>query len=167
MKLALTHYGRKGIYAYICPLTIEGSCVRRGAFINGSPTEKDRSRFHKGQSATVEIDLAKQPDGLYEYKEASGHKTSFGYIEVKSGEISREWETTSKMLDALSPVPELPPLEGSDRQVAWAEKIRLEAIRDGILPRWAAAKTTLAKDWIDHRENIINWFQAELDEEGR
>lgn len=172
MKLSLTHYGRKGIYAYICPLTITGSHIERGDFINGSPVDNEddegenKRRFYQGKSALVEIELDKHPDGLYEYKEASGHKSSFGYIEVKGGCITREWESTAEMLDELKPVPELPPLEGSSRQVAWAEQIREAAIRDGILPEWAAQKSNQARDWIDNRKRIIGWFQRELDQEG-
>lgn len=153
MKLKLTHYGRKGVYAYICPLTIEGGQVLRGGFINGDPIESDRQRFHKGQSATVEIDLAAHPDGLYEYKEANGHKSKFGYLKVKGGEIIEEWFSKETMLEALMPAPELPELEGSARQVSWAESIRLKAIRAGF-PVEKAIKQTSAKAWIDNRDKL-------------
>lgn len=110
MKIALTHYARKGIYAYICPLTIKDSQIERGDFINGQPREADKQRFYQGKSAIVIIDLDNLDDGLYEYKEASGHKTRFAYFELTGGVIGREWDTSQEMLEDLKPIPELPEL---------------------------------------------------------
>jgi hypothetical protein len=154
-KLQLTHYKRKGIYAYLCPLTINGSAIERGEFYNGQPLEEgdNKERFYRGKAATVEIDLGKFADGLYEYKEAVGHKERRGYLQVQSGKIEKEWETQQEMLDEINPVPELPALEGSAKQVSWAESIREKAVRNGF-PVEKAAKVTSAKTWIDNRSKF-------------
>ncbi len=154
-KLLLTHYKRKGIYAYLCPLTINGSEIQRGEFYNGNPLDEgdNKERYYRGKSATVEIDLGKFGDGLYEYKEAVGHKERRGYIQITAGQIEKEWETQQEMIDEVNPIPTLPELEGTLKQVAWAESIREKAIRNG-LPLEKAASVTNAKFWIDNRSKF-------------
>jgi hypothetical protein len=161
-KLQLTHYKRKSIFAYVSKLelTTNGADIKRGPFINGQPIESDKERFYKGQSATVEIDLDKLEDGIYEYKEASGHKSSFGYIEVKGGEVVKDIDSKEDVLEMLFPLPTLPMLDGSDKQVDWANKIRAQALRwlwhqgfHGVSESYAEYCQKLptdAKWWIDN-----------------
>lgn len=154
-KLQLTNYKRKGIYAYLCPLTINGSNIERGDFHNGNPVDEgdNKERYYRGKPATVEIDLSKFEDGLYEYKEAVGHKERRGYLRVEAGRIAKEWDSQQEMMDEASPVPELPELEGTPRQVDWAESIREKAIRNGF-PVEKAAKVISAKLWIENRSKF-------------
>lgn len=154
-KLQLTHYGRKGIYAYLCPLTINGSKIERGDFYSGEPLDEgdNKERYYRGKSATVEINLGKFDDGLYEYKEAVGHKERRSYLRVESGRIAKEWETLQEMMNEVNPVPELPELEGTPKQVSWAENIREKAVRNGF-PVEKAKKVTSAKLWIDNRSKF-------------
>lgn len=162
MKLRATAYRRKNINAYLAPITIQGSKIHRSKFINFNPIDEEKERYFKGQSASVEIELSTLDDGLYELREASGHKSSIRYIWIAKGEIHQEWDSLSELLDTISPPPELPPLEGSDKQVSWAESIRLNAIRDGISPEMAKNKSLKAKDWIDNRDRISLWFAPEM-----
>jgi len=152
-KLQLTHYKKKGIYAYLCRLTINGSSIVRGDFINGEPIDEgeNKQRFYQGRSATVVFDLGKFPDGLYEYKEAVKHKSRRGYLQISQGQIKEEWSSPEEMMDELKPVPELPDLLGTNKQVAWAETIREKAIRDGF-PVEEACKITSASQWINSRK---------------
>ena len=154
-KLLLTHYKRKGIYAYLCPLTIDGGKIERGDFYNGNPVDEgdNKERYYRGKSATVEIDLGKFENGLYEYKEAVGHKEKRGYLRIEAGCIVEEGETQQEMMDEVNPIPELPELEGTPRQVSWAESIREKAIRNGF-PIEKAAKVISAKLWIDNRSKF-------------
>jgi hypothetical protein len=159
MKLQLTHYGRKGIYAYIAHLSVEGGDLKRGAFVNGVPVEEEKQAFYQGKSVTVEIDLSCHQDGWYEYKEASGHKSRFGYILVKDGEISEELDSIEEVKDVLIPVPLnlLPDLEGTPRQIEWAASIRARAIRCG-LPAEVAARQASAKAWIESKDALLKRF---------
>lgn len=154
--LQLIHYGKKGIYAYLCSVKVEGIKIERGVFVNGTPIEQDKQDFHRGKSATVEFDLSKFEDGWYEYKEASGHRAKSAFIEIVKGEIKQEVESAQELIDLLNPVPELPELEGSSRQVEWAEQIRATAIRGGF-PIDKAAKYPQAKTWINSREKLAKY----------
>jgi hypothetical protein len=154
--LQLTHYGRKGIYAYLSAVEVDGTDIKRGAFVNGSPIADDENNYHRGKASTVEFDLAKFADGWYEWKEASGHKASSGFFRLKNGEIVERCDSKTELVDLLNPVPELPELEGSDRQVSWAEQIRATAIRGGF-PAKNAAKYTTAKTWIDNRSKLTKY----------
>lgn len=154
-KLKLTHYGRKGIYAYLCPLTIKGNKIERGHFHNADPIDEgdNKQRFYQGKSANVEFDLSKFENGFLVLKEANGHKERRGYLKIEAGSISDEWETQQEMLVAEFPVPELPELEGTPKQVDWANSIREKAIRAGYQVE-KAVKVTSAKVWIDNRSKF-------------
>ena len=160
MKLRATAYRRKNINAYLAPITIQGSKIHRSKFINFNPIDEEKERYFKEQSAVVEIELPTLRDGLYELREASGHKSSTRYVWIAKGEIQQEWDSLSELLDTISPPPEMPPLEGSEKQISWAEAIRLNAIRDGIPAAMASRKSLKAKDWIDNRDRIDLWFAS-------
>lgn len=156
MKLQLTHYRRKGIYAYLCSVAIEQGQIKRGEFINGTPIESDKSNYHRGKSATVEFDLTKF-SGWHEFKEASGHRSKTGFIDIQNGEIVGEVATFSGLIEILAPIDSsLPELEGSAKQIAWAEKIRATAIRSG-LPLETAIQVKSAKQWIDDRIHLATY----------
>ena len=157
-KLQLTKYKRKGIYAYLCPVVLKGSTIERGAFFNGEPIEEgdNKERYYSGKSSKVYFDLGRFDDGLYEYKEANDHKARRGYLQIQSFQIESEWNDLQEMLAAIAPLPaELPQLEGTPRQIAWAESIREKAVRGGFRVE-KAAKVTAAKLWIENRERFNN-----------
>lgn len=155
--LQLTHYKNKGIYAYLCPIEVRGSEICRGVFINGNPIDEgdNEQRFYQGRSATVEFDLARLPDGVYEWKEAIGHKSAFGYIEIRDGGIVRRWDNQEDLISELSPLPELPELEGTARQIEYAENLRARAIRSGY-PIEKAISVISAKPGLITRTRCIN-----------
>jgi hypothetical protein len=158
VSLELTSYRRKGINAY---LLMVGADIATADY--GTPkTEADQAKAHTGKSHAVVIDLSAKPDGNYKYKEANGHKTRYGYLSIKDGEIVQEFESEQEMLSAT--LPGLPELEGTEKQIAWAEKIRakfIDSIGDRITdwsPQSAAyaglEKITQAKSWIDNRDRL-------------
>lgn len=159
--LQLTNYKRKAIYAYLCPVSVVAGQIQRGQFCNGKPVEdgENENRYFCGKSATVEFDLSKFEDGVYEWKEAVGHKSSTGFIRVVDGDIISEWETSQELIASevaqvlLNQSVELPPLEGSERQIVWAEQIRQKAIAQGYSAE-KAAKVVSAKKWIDNRDKF-------------
>jgi hypothetical protein len=156
--LTLTTYGRKGNYAYLAPISIKDGAINRDNFINGNPPKEDkynRQRVYQGKSGYVQIDTSKLNDGFYERKNAAsqGRKADIDYLEIKSGRVTREGLSKSDVIGILAPVPKLPKLSGSDRQISWAEAIREKAIRAGLSPEKAATKTE-AKFWIDNRERL-------------
>jgi hypothetical protein len=155
-KLQLNHYGKRGIYAYLCPIKLNGSQIERGSFLNGKPVESNKEDYYKGKLATVEFDLSPLPSGVYEYKEAAGHKSSCGYLKIENGKITQEFSTVADLVDSLSPLPPMPELEGTARQVEWAENIRATAIRNGF-PVQSALKYSSAKIWIDSREKLAKY----------
>lgn len=154
-KLQLTHYGRKGIYAYLCPLKIEKGSLTRGHFYNADPIDEgdNKQRFYQGKSSTVQLDLSKFEDGLYEWKEAVGHKSRLGYLKLENGRIVQEWETSQEMIEDVDPLPTLPDLEGTPKQIDWASSIREKALRKGF-PLEKAVKVVSAKAWIDNRDKF-------------
>ena len=151
--LQLTGYGRKGIHAYLAPVKVEKGSIERGGFINGVPSEEEKQNHYKGKPANVSFDLGEMNDGWYEYKEAVGHKSSYGYIRIEKGRVAEDVADKKELIEKLSPIKPLPDLTGSDRQVAWASDIRDKAIRSGM-PHEVASKYTEAKRWIDNRENL-------------
>jgi hypothetical protein len=157
-KLVLTTYGRKGNYAYIAPVSVTNGTLERTRFINGAPPAGDdanRQRVFQGKSGYVEIDISKLPDGFYERKEAisASRKAEFDFLEIKDGRLLREGLSKTDVMNILSPVPSLPDLMGSDKQISWAESIREKAIRKGFPIEDAMSKTD-SRYWIDNRSKF-------------
>lgn len=153
MKLELNNYAKKGIHAYACPISIENGNIKRGEFKNGVPVDDyNRTRYQFRKSCLVEIHLT---DGLYEIKEASGHKTNVYYILVESSQMVEQWRTKKDLLDSLVPVSSnLPDLEGTVRQVEWAKDIRAKALRANRVTLAIAFSQDQAKWWIDNRNKM-------------
>lgn len=158
--LELVSYRKKGIVAYLVP---SGAGIEGMDF--GTPkTTDDQEKGYRGKSHTVVIDLATKADGAYKYKEAIGHKTDYGWIVIKGGEIDEEFDSEADLLRSMCPATDLPDLKGSEKQIAWASQIRDEFIRavgDRITDwgRGSAAyecleSVSLAKTWIDGRDKL-------------
>jgi len=160
--IELTNYSRKGIHAYLCPVSIKDGRIDRGAFISATPLNADpdnQRRFYAGKSARGKVSIVGLT-GLYEFKEASGHKTSFGYLQLENGVIVNQWRDRERFLEAMEAEAvgeqELPDLIGSPKQVAWAEDIRrkvilkLKSVEDADY-----IHTESAKWWIDEREALL------------
>lgn len=128
--LKLGSYRKKGINAYVVPL--QGLQFSTNDYDFGQPlTEADRAAANKSGFHKVGIDLS-QPkflDSYLRYKEAIGHKSSEGFIEVKNGEIVDSWgDDYDYVIHRAHELIELPPLQGSCKQIVWAESIRAQSI---------------------------------------
>lgn len=153
MRLALSHYKRKSVYAYLCPIQIEKGQIIRGNFYNGEPKddEDNKDRYYRGRSSVVEFDLDKFEDGLYEYKESGGeNRVRFGYLKIEAGEITDEWFSKDELLNAVNPLPQLPELEGaSQRQIKYAIALREKLIRAKRVDEHTVQTKTKSRFWID------------------
>lgn len=175
--LELETYRNKGINAYLLPLDTDIKLADYGR----PATEEGAQRGHRGKAHTVVIDLSGKPDGGYKYKEAIGHKTRYGYLLIEGGEIEAAFDTESELRSALMQDKgiELPELEGSDKQIAWATQIRdkfIASIKHRITD-WSKGSAVYeslhrhssAKLWIDNRDklNADKFIQkvAELEQE--
>ena len=170
--MKLQSYRKKGINAY---LAIVGGGIDLMDF--GTPaTPEDAEKAHQSKSHAVTIDIGTKADGDYRYKEAQGHKSTQGWLRIKAGEITEEWSSLIEYQKAVIVAPAsntesqsiaLPDLEGSERQIAWAEQIRAKAISEAttylqntdqtITSEQVASKFdkfTSAKWWIDRREDL-------------
>lgn len=165
--LTLRHYADKGIYAYICPLTIGGpNGFERGDFINGEvPLDRENAtKYYAGKSVDVEIVLD-VPDGYYEFKQASEARSVFGYLHIENGQIIEEWTDRKLFLAAMQEKVledgdiELPNLQGSDRQIEWAISIRQKALLkitgepNRTIPEIFTEQIS-AKWWIENRDDL-------------
>ncbi len=175
--LELETYRNKGINAYLLALDTDIKFADYGQ----PATQEDANKAHRSKAHTVVIDLSNKQDGGYKYKEAVGHKSKYGYLLIKGGEIEAEFNNESELRSALvkNEGIELPELEGSDKQVAWANQIRdkfVASIKHRITD-WskggavyeALYRHSSAKLWIDNRDklNADKFIQkvAELEQE--
>ena len=157
--LELESYRKKGINAY---LSILGGSNE--SFDYGKPIDENAAQAsYKNKIHTVVIDLKTKPDGKYIYKEASGHRTKYGYLFIEEGDVLAEFDTEKELRDFRSAVI-LPELEGTEKQIIWAEGIRdkfIQAIGDRIT-NWGKdsaayeglSRTCSAKTWIDNRDKL-------------
>lgn len=157
--LRLDTYRSKGINAYLIPIDTDINFADYGK----PDTEEDLEKSYKGKSHTVVFDLSSKKDGGYKYKCANGHKSQYGWLLIKSGEIIEEFVNEQDLRKALNPLV-LPTLEGTEKQIVWAEKIRLDFIQSigDQITDWdkgSAAYEGLvmiqsAKTWIDNRDKL-------------
>lgn len=153
--LKLSSYRKKGINAYL-------KGVDSDQYLYGSPaTPEDQQQAYKSKLHTISIDLSQLVDGMYVYKEAGGadfNKIRYGWIKIKAGEIIDEGQGNPPP-QTLNQYPELPELLGSPKQIAWAEKIRLEALDWNYKHGFEFIDSDIsklppsAKWWIDNRSN--------------
>jgi hypothetical protein len=160
--LTLGTYRSKGINAYLVPL--HGLKFEATEIDFGRPaTNQDKALAHKSKAHNVSFDMSLKADGYYRYKEASGHKVLDGWILIQDGDITRGWDTEEDyaVARANASVPDLPALEGTERQVAWATKIRAMVIvilGYEAIDNWAENSTGYqaivalphSKDWIEN-----------------
>lgn len=167
--LNLESYRSKGINAYLEQVCGGSDQMDSGVISKdyGTPaTQEDVGKAHRSKAHTVAINLGVKPDGGYKYKEANGHKTKYGWLSIRGGEVVGEFSSEAELLASERGQAgiELPEMEGSEKQVAWAEQIRRsfiistgEAIKD-----WSRSSAAyealdslrLAKAWIDDREKL-------------
>ena len=128
--LKLGSYRKKGINAYAVPL--QGLQYSPNDYDFGAPlTDADRCAAYKSGFHEVGVDLStsKFSDGYLKYREAIGHRSSEGYVYVVAGEIAELWESEADYVIArATTIINLPALEGSPKQIAWAEGIRAKVI---------------------------------------
>lgn len=96
-------------------------------------------------------------DGIYEICDANfgSRKRDISFIKVVDGEITSETDSLAELL--LADI-DLPELEGSEKQINWANSIRAEyfskvVASDKSIPDFIKNQTS-AKFWIDNRNKI-------------
>lgn len=60
--------------------------------------DDNKKRFFQGKAATVEFDLGKVENGLYECQEAFGIATRFSYLKIENGWVVQDWGTLEEMI---------------------------------------------------------------------
>lgn len=158
--LKLGSYRKKGINAYAVPL--QGLQYSPNDYDFGAPlTDADRCAAYKSGFHEVGVDLstAKFSDGYLKYKEAIGHKTSEGYIYVVAGEIAESWEDeTDYVIARVSKLIDLPALEGSSKQIAWAEELRAKSVL--FLHCNIGIEVRLHSDFFNSKIQSKDWIEG-------
>jgi hypothetical protein len=166
--LNLESYRSKGINAYL-----EQICGGSDQMDSGTPkdygtpaTQEDAEKAHRSKAHTIAINLGAKPDGGYKYKEANGHKTKYGWLSIRGGEIVAEFASESELMQHERGAAgfELPELEGTEKQIVWATAIRdkfIAQVGDRVAdysPKSAAYEALYqishAKIWIDNRDKL-------------
>lgn len=146
-------YRRKGNHAYLCFLTIKEGLIVNREFYNPDGYENNERRF-KGQSVNCWFKLKGKSDGYYILREGrhTSYKQSFSYLLIEGEEIIEEFDSEKEMLAHASGVnnEEMPELEGSLKQIAWAENIRQECKAYGLPADFSRAD---CKYWIEKWRN--------------
>lgn len=103
------------------------------------------------------LTFALKEDGLYEICDANfgSRKRSIYFIKLENEEIVRSADHLSELIVEDN---EYPQLEGSYKQVAWAESIRQNFVAklkqtDKKIPSWVNTQVG-AKFWIDNRQKL-------------
>jgi hypothetical protein len=127
--------------------------------------------FQDSYGSSVQMLTFLLEDGIYEVQDANygGRKTRHYWIKVENGQA---WEIEKPTTDLGLKLPEL---QGSERQVVWAESIRQKAVTK-LLAHYKLLETqivecvlessdpslTSAKWWIDNRDRIDCALPAKL-----
>jgi hypothetical protein len=159
--LNLESYRSKSINAYLVKLY--GLNFNAVEMDFGKPlTDRDKAAANKSKSHTVGIDLGAKLDGYYRYKEASGHRIREGWLLIRNAEVVEEWATEEDYAIAhANAICKFPELQGTDKQVTWANQIRAKVIiilDFEAIDNWAENSTAYqaiaampcAKDWIEN-----------------
>lgn len=114
----------KGINAYLC---LEGANHINNDY--GVPIDEiNKERAHRSKSHKVQIRIDNLTDGIYRIVECGGadlNKISKRYLKIVDGDIAEESENLNSLIVGNLDLPEL---EGTPRQIKWAEDIRERAI---------------------------------------
>lgn len=151
MKITAVDYKRKNINAYLDHVGIKDGRIVSHEFF--SPTSyAEGNRQYTGQSVDCEFDLDKLevPDGYYILREAkhASSKEVYFYFLIKNRDIELEFDSKQAMIDHACPVgSDFPELEGTPRQVDWAESIRKKCFQKGVTADYSNPS---AKYWIDN-----------------
>lgn len=140
---------KKGNHAYLAALTLKDGEIVDRDFHNPSSFANDR--HYAGRSCDCEFDLGdlKFPDG-YAHCRDGNHASSHAdnrYFLIKDFEVVKTFDSLEEMLKDAIPSPEFPDLEGTPRQVSWAETIRTRCFRKKAIADFANSS---AKYWIDN-----------------
>lgn len=157
----LETYRYKGINAYCAPCNASGE-VDLAKADYGKPVagQEDLANRQKRHEVIIEI----SGNGYYCYKEVTPASSTvgakYGWLIVEGGEVVEEFESKAKFVQYVTAQSfVLPELTGSSKQIAWAEKIRAEAIaatekfgslaEKNDLKLYASGLPTDSKSWID------------------
>jgi hypothetical protein len=169
----------KGINAYIAPITPYSGKIEadRATYPKPKPGQEDlahRRKFWKGT-----VDESKLPDGWYYWQEAifQSCKIASGVVEIRNGEIVQSLDNLEQMTLIICDnyYPDLPPLIGTPKQVAYGESMRakyllqlwgLSLANGGDPPSAIALKKSPneAKWWIEagNYTPVQGWLNAAL-----
>lgn len=142
-------YRKKGNHAYLAALTLKGGEIAERDFYN--PSSFADNRHYAGRSCDCEFDLEKLkfPDGYAHCRDgnhASAHQDD-RYFLIKDKEVIKEFASLEEMLLDAFPAPDLPALEGTSRQISWAESIRSKCAMKNVDADYSNVS---AKYWIDN-----------------
>jgi hypothetical protein len=91
--LILETYRSKGINAYLVPVGADGKALDCTQNMYGQPRPGQEDKAHKSKQHQVRVRIDNLPDGKYIYKECqpvNKHKSQYGWIVLKGGEIVEE-----------------------------------------------------------------------------
>jgi hypothetical protein len=127
----------------------------------GTPIdEENQQRAYRSKSHTVKVRIDNLSDGIYRFVEAggsTGKKVVKGWLKIVGGEIIEESDNLASLIVGNAAA-NLPELEGSQKQIAWAVQIREKAIAKfkklgNDVPN-VLNQTTDAKWFIENRSSL-------------
>jgi hypothetical protein len=154
--IELSTYRSAGVNAY---LVEEGKDHTYNMY--GTPIdEENQQRAYRSKSHTVKVRIDNLSDGIYRFVEAggsTGKKVVKGWLKIVGGEIIEESDNLASLIVGNA-AENLPELEGSQKQIAWAVQIREKAIAKfkklgNDVPN-VLNQTTDAKWFIENRSSL-------------
>jgi hypothetical protein len=154
--IELSTYRSAGVNAY---LVEEGKDHTHNMY--GTPIdEENQQRAYRSKSHTVKVRIDNLSDGIYRFVEAggsTGKKVVKGWLKIVGGEIIEESDNLASLIVGNAAA-NLPELEGSQKQIAWAVQIREKAIAKfkklgNDVPN-VLNQTTDAKWFIENRSSL-------------
>lgn len=160
-QIVVFEYRSKGCPGYLAKLELDGNKIVKRDFVPESRRGDSDDRCFRGKHSPKYFDVDKLENGIYEAKGwnqsvMAGKREITEYYEITGGEII--W--CAEKLEEL-PIfqPEeavtLPDLEGSPKQISWAEDIRSKLVayctaKQKPIPEWMLQQQS-AKFFIDNR----------------
>jgi len=169
----------KGINAYIAPITPYSGKIETDRATYPKPNPGQETLAHRSKFFEGTVDESKLPNGWYYWKEAifQSSRSASGVVEIKDGQIVRSLDDLEQMMIIVCDnyYPDLPPLIGTPKQVAYGESMRAKYLLQlsglglasgGDSPSAIALKKSPegARFWIEAGSctPIQNWLNAAL-----
>lgn len=157
IKIVIDDMRARGKNGFVAKIDIENGCEKK--FL------KEACTTGYGTSCNQKTYLIEE-DGVYQINDANfGGKAKTNFIQVKDGEIVAEDETLNKIIIGTCQTDDTdyPELEGSDKQIAWANSIRNDFIAKCIvigrkIPD-RVKQENQAKFFIDHKDKLKSYSE--------